>query len=187
MTMVINHRPPAYLKEGILLDGKKVTIRPINSKDKPALQKFHQRLSEDTRFLRYHYSKGPLTEDDLKNYCDLDYDNSLGLVAEDNVDGHREIIGVGRYIRLANPEIAEVAFVVQDDEQKKGVGTLLLQHLSILACQRGVRFFVGEVLRQNARMLSIFRKADPGMGHEVDSVTTCNVTLSVPGIVQGAS
>lgn len=186
MTMVINPRPLTYQKEAVLLDGKKVTIRPICSEDKSALQEFHLRLSDETRFLRYHYSKGSLTEDDLKNYCDVNYQDSLGLVAEESRNGRKHIIGVGRFIRLADPEIAEVAFVVQDSEQKKGIGTLLLQHLSVLACQRGIRYFVGEVLRQNARMLSIFRKADPMMGHEVDSISTCNVTLSVPKIMRGA-
>jgi hypothetical protein len=184
MTMLLNPEAPAYSEEVVLDDGKRVTIRPICSSDKLALQEFHSRLSSETRFLRYHYSKGSLTEEDLRNYCDIDYSDRMGLIAEEGVDSNKQIIGVGRYIRLADPEIAEVAFVVQDRDQNKGLGTQLLKHLSILACQRGIRYFVGEVLRQNSRMLKIFRKSDPDMGHQVDSLTTCNVTLSVPKIIR---
>ena len=183
MTMVMNRKAPAYQQEAVLDDGKKVIIRPICPSDKAALQEFHSRLSEETRFLRYHYTKGSLTDEDLRNYCDVDYLDTLALIAEEGMDGNRQIIGVGRYIRLPDPEVAEVAFVVQDSDQNKGLGTQLIKHLSVLACERGIHYFVGEVLRRNSRMLKVFRNSDPGMGHEVDGLTTCNVTLSVPKIM----
>ena len=74
--------------------------------------------------------KGDLTEEDLKNLCDIDYNNSLALVAEAGLNGHKEIIGVGRYYRLPSLHTAEVAFVVRDCDQKKGIGTQLLRHFS---------------------------------------------------------
>jgi RimJ/RimL family protein N-acetyltransferase len=170
---------PDYHQQITLLDGRKAMIRPISCDDRNELLAFHSRLSEDTRFLRYHYLKGALTEEDLNNFCDMDYHNSLALVAEMEKDGHPEIIGVGRYFRLPVDHTAEVAFVVEDDEQNKGIGTQLLKHLAILAYQQDIHHFVGEVLRQNGRMLSIFRKSDPGMGQEVDSPCTCNISISV--------
>jgi GNAT superfamily N-acetyltransferase len=182
-----NHHPPDYRKEITLLDGSKATIRPIVCEDKAALLNFHSRLSEETRFLRYHYSKGELTDSDLKTFCDIDYSDVLALVAEADRKGHKEIIGVGRYSRIPPDHTAEVAFVVQDNEQRKGVGTQLLKHLAVLAQQRDIRCFVGEVLRQNGRMLSIFRKSDPKMGQEIDSPCTCNVILSVAEIIEGKS
>lgn len=174
-----NRIPPNYLQEIVLFDGTRSILRPICPEDKPALAAFHNRLSEDTRFLRYHYSKGQLTEGDLKDLCEVDYCRTMALVAEAERNGGKEIIGVGRYIRLPFDHTAEVAFVVQDSEQGKGIGTQLLKHLSILAWQKDIYFFFGEVLRQNGRMLSIFRKSDPGMKQEVDSACTCTVTLSV--------
>lgn len=180
-----NHHPPEYRQQIRLLDGSTATIRPILCSDRDALLAFHSRLSEETRFLRYHYYKGALTEDDLKNFCDMDYSDVLALVAESEQRGRQEIIGVGRYIRIPPDHTAEVAFVVQDDQQQKGVGTQLLKHLAILAWQRGIRYFVGEVLRQNGRMLSIFRKCDPSMEQEIDSPCTCNVILSVAEILDG--
>jgi RimJ/RimL family protein N-acetyltransferase len=179
MTMILNRKPPNYFKDVVLADGRHITVRPIGPQDKDALQAFHTRLSGETRFLRYHYSKGALTEKDLKDFCDLDYYEAVALVAEMEVEGEKQIIGVGRYNRLPIPHAAEVAFVVQDNEQNKGIGTELLKHLSTLAWQQEIRYFVGEVLRQNSRMLKVFRNSDPRMSQEVDSNTTCNVTISV--------
>ena len=182
-----NHHPPDYRQEITLLDGSKAIIRPILREDRNALLAFHSRLSEETRFLRYHYLKGELTEEDLKNFCEIDYHDSMALIAETEKEGYKEIIGVGRYFRLPHDHTAEVAFVVQDTAQKKGIGTQLLKHLAILAWQQDIRHFVGEVLRQNGRMLSIFRKSDPGMGQEIDSPCTCNITISVAEAMDGKS
>jgi hypothetical protein len=174
-----HHTPPEYSREIILYDGTRTTIRPITCEDKDALLAFHSRLSDFTLYLRYHYSKGPLTEKDLKDLCELDYQNALALVAEVERNGVKEIIGVGRFIRLPIKHTAEVAIVIQDSEQNKGLGTQLLRHLSILAWQREIYYFFGEVLRRNGKMLSIFRRGDPHMKQEVDSATTCTVTVSV--------
>jgi GNAT superfamily N-acetyltransferase len=183
MTLAFKPRLGYWRKEVELLDGSRIWLRPIRSQDRSALTAFHSRLSEDTRFLRYQYQKGNLTEEDLKNFCDLDYNNNLALVAERQNKGSREIIGVGRYCRLADPQTAEAAFVVQDNEQGKGVGTQLLKHLATLASARGVRYFVAEVLRTNGKMLSVFRKSDPCLDQVNDECSTCTVTLSVPEII----
>jgi GNAT superfamily N-acetyltransferase len=186
MTVSMKRRLFCYRQEAELLDGRRIFLRPICSQDRQALTAFHSRLSQDTRFFRYQYLKGDLTEEDLKNFCDIDYNRDMALVAEAGTDGFREIIGVGRYCRLADPQTAEVAFVVQDSEQRKGVGTLLLKHLAGIAYARGIRFFVAEVLRHNGKMLSVFRKSDPCMEQSVDDCSTCTVTLSVGEIIHGS-
>jgi len=178
-TVIAAPTPPDYRQPIVLRDGTRAVIRPILCSDKEALVSFHCRLSEESRFLRFHYSKGDLTDSDLKMFCELDYSTRLGLVAEVERDGDPQIIGVGRYIRLPFDHTAEVAFVVQDSEQNKGLGSHLLKHLAILAYRQGIYFFFGEVLRQNGKMLSVFLKSDPHMKQEVDCITTCNVTISV--------
>jgi GNAT superfamily N-acetyltransferase len=69
--------------------------------------------------------------------------------------------------------------------QGKGIGTQLLRHLAILARQQGIHHFVGEVLRNNGKMLSVFNKCDPGLEYEVDSPSTCNINTSVDQIING--
>ncbi len=169
-----------YEESITLRDGRTVLIRSIQPDDKMALRAFHSRLSPESLFLRYHYSKGPLTEEDLKNFCEIDYCENLGLVVEkEESNSQKSIIGVGRYCRLPGTDLAEVAFVVEDAEQRQGIGTHLLEHLARLAWQQGIHYFFGEVLRQNGKMLSIFRKSDPLLKQEIDDHTTCTVTLSV--------
>lgn len=168
-----------YRQEVNLLDGSKTILRPICSADRNALLDFHSRLGVDTRFLRYQYLKGELTEEDLKTFCDVDYHNTLALVAELERGRQEEIVGVGRYCRLPEEHSAEVAFVVQDSEQRKGIGTQLLKHLAIIAQQNNIHYFVAEVLRINGKMLSIFRKSDPGMKYIISDSSSCTIIISV--------
>ena len=172
-----------YAEPITLLDGREALIRSIRPADKNALQAFHSRLSPESLFLRYHYSKGQLTESDLKNFCEIDYSDNLGLVVEVDKNSQRTIIGVGRYCRLPDSDVAEIAFVVEDDEQRKGIGTHLLKHLARFAWGQGIRYFCGEVLRHNGNMLSIFRKSDPTLQQEIDDHTTCSVKLSVAEVL----
>jgi GNAT superfamily N-acetyltransferase len=175
---VSNDHVPDYIQKMITLDGMKVTIRPITCDDKDKLREFHARLSLDTLYLRYQYSKGDLTESDLHTFCNVDYYYTLGLVAETEINSQKHIIGVGRYTRLNDPQIAEMAFVVQDSEQRKGIGTQLLRHLSILAWECGVCHFVAELLRENGRMINILRKSDPGL-HQLTEGSSCTITIKV--------
>jgi GNAT superfamily N-acetyltransferase len=175
-----------YRQEIILNCGDKIILRPVGPQDKEALRSFFNRLSEDTRFLRYQYHKNEMSEQELNDFCAIDYDNSMALVAEKGMYGQRCIIGVGGYYRLNNDHTAEVAFVVQDDEQRKGIGTQLLKHLAFHARSNDIEYFVGEVLRENGKMLSIFRKADPGMENKIADGSSCTVSLSVPEVIHNS-
>ena len=73
MVMTLNKNWCDYRQEAVLLNGQKIIIRAIRSEDRKALVEFHKYLSDNTRFLRYQYLKGELTESDLMNFCDVDY------------------------------------------------------------------------------------------------------------------
>ncbi|MBM3166602.1 MAG: GNAT family N-acetyltransferase [Chloroflexi bacterium] len=151
-----------------LLDGRRTLLRPICALDKAAILAFFDRLSAETRFLRFHHVKTRLAPDEVDQYCCVDYHNTFGLVAEMWRGGHNDIVAVGRYSRLPCYDSAEVAFVVEDNEQGKGIGTHLLKILSMLAKERGIKTFVAELLSDNVIMLDIFRKHDPDLKQEVD-------------------
>jgi GNAT superfamily N-acetyltransferase len=180
-------RKTEFYRQEIILDcGDKIVLRPICLQDKEAVRSFFGRLSEDTRFLRYQYHKNEMTDVELDDFCDIDYGNTLALVAEKEIYGQKYIIGVGGYYRLNNDHTAEVAFVVQDDEQRKGIGTQLLKHLAFHARDIEIEHFVGEVLRENGKMLSIFRKADPGMENKIADGSSCTVSLSVSEVIHNS-
>jgi len=159
---------PAYKKWITLLDGRQTLLRPITLGDKSAILSFFERLSPDTKFLRFHYAKSKIAPEELDRYCNVDYYNSFGIVAEMYKNGHTEIVGVGRYVRLPCSDVAEIAFVVQDSEQGNGIGTQMLNELSLLARERAVSAFVAELLNENIIMLDILRKYDPDLKQTVD-------------------
>lgn len=77
MVMILKPERQRYQQEVSLPDGKKVVIRLITSNDKESLREFYSRVSDESRFFRFHYSKSGLTNDDLANFCDVDYQHSL--------------------------------------------------------------------------------------------------------------
>jgi len=150
----------------VLRDGATADIRPICPDDTEALRKFHERLSADTVYFRYFAPHPDLTTDELSHLTNVDYIDRVALV----VVWRGDIIGVGRFDRI-DADSAEVAFVIRDDMQGRGVGSLLLEHLASAARERGYRSFIAEVLPQNGRMLSTFRLA----GFVVDQETSDGV------------
>ena len=168
---------PAYKKWITLLDGRQALLRPITWSDKNAILSFFDRLSTDTKFLRFHYAKSKIAPEELDRYCNVDYYNSFGIVAEMDKNSRTEIVGVGRYVRLPCSDIAEIAFVVQDSEQGNGIGTQMLKELASLARERAVSAFVAELLNENIIMLDILRKYDPHLKQRVDGNSLLVTTI----------
>ncbi len=154
----------------LLSDGTTVHLRPIRTDDAPAIVAFHSRMSERTRYLRYFSPYPRIPEADLKRFVTVDHDSREAFV----VTSGARIMAVGRYERLGpdSPD-AEVAFVVEDAYQGRGIGSVLLEHLAEAAREVGISRFVAEVLPQNGGMLRVFsdfgyqvqRRYDDGVVH----------------------
>ncbi len=150
--------PPEYPQhweaDVILRDGRVCHIRPIRAADHDALAAFHEGLSAETVYYRFFAPYPKLSEKDLDRFTQVDYVDRVALVA---VAGG-QIIGVGRYDRIDRAE-AEVAFVISDYHQGRGLGSILLEHIAVAARERGITRFVAEVLPTNRRMLATFEEA----------------------------
>ena len=169
---------PDYQVSVTLLDGHIALIRQIRSADYNELRSFFGRLGPETMFLRFHYAKPVVSEQELLSYCECDCESTYTLIAQMERGGRVEIVGVGRYDRLPDTHNAEVAFVVEDKEQGNGIGTHLLAHLAVVAKEKGFAKFVAETVTYNEIMLSIFRKYDEFLRREVDG-DSCRVTFSI--------
>jgi RimJ/RimL family protein N-acetyltransferase len=149
----------------MLRDGAIARIRSLCESDADALRAMYNGVSDDTLYLRFFIvSKLAVTREiaALTRHADNQH---ASLVAE---IGDR-IVGVATFERQsADPELAEIAFLVSDDCRGRGIGTLLLGHLAVLAAEFGVERFVAETLPTNARMLHVF--ADAGF----PLTTTCS-------------
>lgn len=155
--------PPQHWFADILAsDGGVVRLRPITPDDADALQEFHAALSDRTRYLRYFGPYPRISPKDLYRTTHVDYHDRVGLVL---VLG-TAIIAVGRYEGLdrVGRRSAEVAFVVADGHQGRGLGSILLEHLAGAAAENKIETFVAEVLAENTTMVTVFRDA----GYQVE-------------------
>ena len=121
--------------------------------DSHRLLRFHATLSSETAYLRFFSVHGELSAEEVFLFTHVDHRTREAIVAV--VGG--EIVGVARFDRLAAGDDAEVAFVVTDEWQGRGLGTALFEGLADRARQIGVTRFIAETLPHNRRMLAVFR------------------------------
>ncbi|GIJ69514.1 bifunctional acetate--CoA ligase family protein/GNAT family N-acetyltransferase [Virgisporangium ochraceum] len=135
-------------------------LRQIEPVDADAIVEMHSRFSERTRYFRYFSPYPRIPPRDLERFTTVDHHDREAIVAESGGD----LIAVARYERLgAGADEAEVAFVVEDAHQGRGLGSVMMEHLAARARDEGIVRFVAEVLPQNARMIRTFTEA----GYEV--------------------
>jgi GNAT superfamily N-acetyltransferase len=135
-----------------LRDGSEVRFRPIRPADGGALVAFHDGLSSQSVYRRFFFVHPHLTEAEVARFTHVDYVDRMAYAVFDG----DSMVGVGRYERIPGTDEAEVAFVVTDDHQHLGIGTLLLDHLADVARSHGVETFVAQTLSDNRDMLGVF-------------------------------
>ncbi len=138
----------------VLRDGSTLRLRSTAPTDGPALVAFFDRLSAESRYLRFQ-GAGTVDLRTVEPFIHTDWQNSVSLVGE--LEG--DVVALGTFIRLRDPLRAEVAFAVADDLQGRGVGTRLLERLAMHAAASGIEEFVAQVLPQNLHMLKVFTDA----------------------------
>ena len=169
----ISSEPRNYRVDATMIDGGPICIRAIHPDDKERLHEHFKGLSGRSVYFRFMGIRRDLSPADLRHLTELDFKTHVGLVATLGDGGRERFIGVGRYICGADPKRAEVAFAILDGFQGRGIGTILLQHLSRIADANGVEEFEADVLGENRQMLEVFahsgfereRSLDSGVVH----------------------
>lgn len=150
---------PKELERAITLkDGTFVRIRPIRPDDATRLESLYSRLSRHTAYQRFFTIMKRLPPDWARMLANVDYHRRLALVAEARVDSGLELVGVGRYEPTDETDTVEVAFVVQDGWQNRGLGTILFNDILRAAAARSFRRFRAYVLADNQRMLDLIAR-----------------------------
>jgi acyl-CoA hydrolase/RimJ/RimL family protein N-acetyltransferase len=150
--------PVELEKKVSLRDGTEVLLRPIKPTDEPLMQELFYSLSDQTIYLRFFSSMGAMPHERVQYYTTIDYDAQMAIVAVVERNSDQDIIGVGRYIRDKDSDLAELALLVRDDWHGKGLGTLIHHYLAQVAQTRNVGGFKAEILEQNKRALHVFTK-----------------------------
>ena len=135
-----------------LNDGTTMRVRPIQDSDAERLLRFHETLSLESTRLRFFTPHPVLTSEELKHFTQLDHDDRQAFVV---LDGD-EIIAVARYDRIVGTDDAEIAFVVADQWQRKGIATALFPLLTAHALANRATCLVAETLAENRGMRMVF-------------------------------
>ena len=145
----------SYAEDVVIKDGQTVHIRPITPDDTGRMLDMWDRLSPESIRMRF-FAPRKMDEQGMRYFTEVDYDNRFALIAE---RGGR-IVGVSRFDRLDNePSHAEFAVLVEDAEQGRGIGTALLRALIRPAEDMGITGIMGDVLRENSKMLRMMSDA----------------------------
>ncbi|MGW0703709.1 GNAT family N-acetyltransferase [Streptomyces sp. NPDC002867] len=155
--------PDHWEADVVLRDGGTARIRPITTEDADRLVSFYEQVSDESKYYRFFAPYPRLSDKDVHRFTHHDYVDRVGLAM--TVGG--EFVATVRYDRInaqgrpasAPADEAEVAFLVQDAHQGRGIASALLEHIAAVARERGIRRFAAEVLPANNKMIKVFRDA----------------------------
>jgi GNAT superfamily N-acetyltransferase len=154
------HRYPAELIDVVWLPGgRRVVIRPVLPQDQELTTAFFAELPAPARYDRFMSPMRHLPPELVKRFTNIDYADHLALVAEVFEDGRETVVAEARYVRGADPSVAEFAVSVADAWQGQGLASRLLGKLISRAATAGVQRMIGGTLATNGKMLHLARKA----------------------------
>jgi GNAT superfamily N-acetyltransferase len=164
----------AYSADERLRDGSTIEIRALHPDDRDGMLAAIGRTSAQSLQRRFFVPKRGFSENEISFFLNIDFNSHVALVAQIEEDGRPVIAGGGRYI-VVKPCEAELAFVVVDAYQGKGIATALMRHLVAIAREAGLKQLTADILPENAAMLKVFgafgfravKGSDPQVRHLV--------------------
>jgi acetyltransferase len=165
--------PARYVTPWTMKDGNPVTIRPIRPEDEPLMVRFHETLSERSVYLRYFHLMNleqRVTHERLTRICFIDYDREMALVAvrRNPETGESEILGVGRLMKIHGTQEPEIAALISDNWQGRGLGRELLARLLTVASDDKLAKVVADILPDNRGVMRICEKLGFSLKHSLD-------------------
>ena len=152
-----------YKSRQPIADGKSVEIRPLLPSDEFEYRNFFYSLKEETIYMRFFYRMKLFSHEMAqKQWASVDYRKNISLVGLLQSKGHKEIVAIGSYADDGGGR-AEVAFVVREDHQGKGISSHMLVQLENIARENGFKGFTATVLRENRPMIHVFTKRYPNI------------------------
>ena len=152
-----------YKSRQPIAGGKSVEIRPLLPSDEFEYRNFFYSLKEETIYMRFFYRMKLFSHEMAQQqWASVDFRKNISLVGLVQSKGHKEIVAIGSYADDGGGR-AEVAFVVREDYQGKGISSHLLVQLESIARENGFRGFTATVLRENRPMMHVFKKRYPNL------------------------
>ncbi len=151
--------PPDLRSSAVLDDGTQVGFRPMHPTDEPQMRELFHSLSKQTMYYRFMSDVARLPQRQIQDFVYIDFRDEMAIVGTIPETYGEEIVAVGRYYLNPGTNRAEVAFIVRDEWQNRGLGTFLLKYLATVARGQGIAGFTAEVLAENMAMLAVLHKS----------------------------
>jgi GNAT superfamily N-acetyltransferase len=160
--------PPEQKTSLVLDDGTQVNFRHIHPTDVPRMKDLLYALSKGTIYYRFMSPLKQFTQKQIQDFVYVDHRSEVAIVGTVPEAHGEDIIAVGRYYLNPKTNRAEVAFVVRDDWQGRGIGSFLSGYLTTIARRHGLSGFTAEVLRENKAMLAVLNKSEGHVTSKLD-------------------
>jgi len=170
-----------YVASDTLKDGTTVTVRAIRAGDREALLAAFAALDRESIYTRFFTHKKELTDTELRHLTEPDSDHVVALVVATQTENAEKLLGGGRYcseLPLCVSRSAELAFVTADAQHGRGIASLILKHLVLIAREQGLQQFEADVLAHNQPMLAVFRRSGLAMTQQREA-SVVHVRLAI--------
>jgi acyl-CoA hydrolase/GNAT superfamily N-acetyltransferase len=169
--------PMQIATEQIFKGDLKVRFRAIKPSDEEAMRRLFYRFSSKAVYRRFLFPISTMPHDKIQAYVNVDYSRVMSVVALTGEPGQETIIAEARYVKDDRSAYGDLAFIVDDQFQGRGIATYLYKMLIRLAKERGLKGFTAEVLHDNKEMMKIFEKGDVPIDARLENGL---YTLTVP-------
>ena len=160
--------PPDQRTSLVLDDGTQINFRHVHPTDLPRMKDLLYALSQETIYYRFMSPQKQFSQRQIQEFVYVDHRSEVAVVGTLPEASGEEIVALGCYYLNPKTNRAEVAFVVRDRWQNRGIGSFLLSHLAGIARRQGLSGFTAEVLRQNKAMQAVFNKSDARVTSRLD-------------------
>ncbi len=176
--LILRPYPESLIKKATLKDGTKITLRPIKPEDEPMWLEMLTSCSKESIYHRFRYDFYFDSHEIASQFCFIDYDREIAIVAEVNIEGEKKLIGVGRLIADPDVEMMEYAILITDTWQKKELGFTITKYCLEIAQSRGIKSLTAETTTDNKPMISVFRKLNFKIKFNEDTTVTVTKNIS---------
>ena len=177
--LILRPYPERLIKTATLKDGSEILLRPIKPEDEPLWLDLLASCSKESIYHRFRYDFYFDSHDIASQYCFIDYDREIAIVAEVEEDGKKKLIGVGRLIADPDVEVMEFAILITDAWQKKELGFTITNYCMEIAKMRGIKILAAETTKDNKPMISVFRKLNFKIRFNEDTTVSVSKDISI--------
>jgi RimJ/RimL family protein N-acetyltransferase len=149
---------PIHLEEILDINGEAVTVRPVKPVDERRVQEHFYNLDKNDVIARFFHEKTTFLKEEVEGVSQIDYVKDLTVVAIVGEFGFGRVVGIGEYLIDPATNVAEVAFSISKDYQKKGMGKILIKKLASAALENDISGLVAYTSPNNRGMIKLFNQ-----------------------------